>query len=325
MVTANPSSGLGPGFANSVKPDILMPGSREHLMMVASGTALAVRPSGAARPHGLKVAAPPRSGSTSWEHYTCGTSAAAALASRTAHRLHDALEDTYGQQFLSLSHHQRAVVLKALLVHTATWPTDTVGLITGVLGPADPKQHVRQRDNIRRFLGYGVVSAGDAIYCASDRATFWAAGTLASETRRSIVVPLPVCMSGQSLPHSVSATLAWFTPVQPGRQSYRSVRLSLLASEEIDQFRVLPAKSQPDINQAGRGTIISRRWEGDKAPALAENSAVEFMVQREPDRGAKIDEQVPFGLAVTITMPGVVEVYNQARTRVRPLISVPLR
>jgi hypothetical protein len=209
-------------------------------------------------------------------------------------------------------------------VHTATWPTDAADLIKSVLGPNDPKQHVRQRDNIRRFLGYGIVSADDAIYCASDRATFWAAGTLASETRRSIVVPLPVCMSGQSRPHSVSATLAWFTPVQPGRQSYRSVRLSLLASEEVNEFRVLPAKSQPDINQAGRGTIFSRRWEGDKAPALAESSAVEFVVQREPDQGTKLDEQVPFGLAVTVAMPGVIELYNQARARsaVRPRPSV---
>ena len=29
--TSNPSSALGPGFANAVKPDILMPGAREHL------------------------------------------------------------------------------------------------------------------------------------------------------------------------------------------------------------------------------------------------------------------------------------------------------
>lgn len=191
-----------------------------------------------------------------------------------------------------------------------------------MLGPANPKQHVRQRDNIRRFLGYGVVNADNAIYCASDRATFWAGGSLSPETRRSILIPLPACMSGQALPHSVSATLAWFTPVQPGRQSYRSVRLSLLTSEDIEQFRVLPAKAQPDSNQASRGTIISRRWEGDKAPALTGSSTIELVVQREPDRGAGIDELVPFGIAVTVTMPNVVEVYSQARARITPSVRV---
>ncbi|WP_210262896.1 S8 family peptidase [Bradyrhizobium brasilense] len=325
MVTANPSSSLGPGFANSVKPDILMPGSREHLTMVASGAGLSVRPAGPARPHGLKVAAPPRAGAAGMEHYTNGTSAAAALASRTAHRIHDALEAEYGERFLALTLHQRAVILKALLVHTAVWPMDSAELIKSVLGPANPRQHVRQRDNIRRFLGYGVVDASDAIYCASDRATFWASGSLAPETRRPIVVPLPACMSGQALPHAVSATLAWFTPVQPGRQSYRSVRLSLLTSEDIDQFRVLPAKSQPDTNQAGRGTVFSRRWEGSKAPALAQNSTVELVVQREPDRGPRIDELVPFGLAVTVTMPSVAEVYSQARARITPPVRARAR
>src|ERR1700760_902399 len=37
-----------------------------------------------------------------------------------------------------------------------------------------------------------------------------------------------------------------FTPVHPGRQSYRSVKLSLLAPEDLDELRVLPAKTQPD-------------------------------------------------------------------------------
>ncbi|WP_128931892.1 S8 family peptidase [Bradyrhizobium zhanjiangense] len=325
MVTANPSSALGPGFANSVKPDILMPGAREHLTMVASGTALAVRPTGGARPHGLKVAAPPRDGTSNWEHYTCGTSAASALGSRTAHRIHDALEATYGETFISLPHAHRAVILKALLVHTAAWPLDSAELIKSVLGPADPRQHVRQKDNIRRFLGYGIVNAEDAVYCAADRATFWAVGTLGAEQRRSVAVPLPACMSGQALPHSVRATLGWFTPVLPGRQSYRAVKLSLIAPDELGGFRVLPSKSQPDINQASKGTVFSRHWDGDRAPALATNSAIEFVVQREPDRGTKIDELVPFGLAVTIAMPGIVEIYDQARARIAPAVPVRAR
>jgi hypothetical protein len=45
------------------------------------------------------------------EHYTGGTSAAAALTSRLAHRIHDALEDVYREAFLDLPHHQRAVLM----------------------------------------------------------------------------------------------------------------------------------------------------------------------------------------------------------------------
>jgi hypothetical protein len=326
LITANPSSALGPGFASSVKPDILMPGSREHLSMVSSGETLSVRPSSAGRPHGLKVAAPPRPGGTSWEHYTCGTSAATALASRTAHRIHDALEDAYGNAFLQLAHSQRAALLKALLVHTATWPAESATFIKSILGPADGRQSVRQKDNIRRFLGYGLVDADEAVSCASDRATFWAVGSLGPEKRCPINVPIPICLSGQARPHLIKASLAWFTPVRPGRQSYRSVKLVLFASEELDELRVAPSSTQPDLNQSSKGTVFSRRWDGNRAPVVSASSTITLMIQREIDRGPKVDELVPFGLAVSIAMPGVVEVYDQARARLgitpRPLVRI---
>jgi Subtilase family len=322
---ANPSSALGPGFANSVKPDILMPGSREHLSMVSSGRRLSVKPSGAGRPHGIKVAAPPRGGGgTNWEHFTGGTSAAAALTSRLAHRIHDALEDGYGETFLNLPHHQRAVLIKALLVHTASWPDDSAAVIKEILGPADNRQSVRQKDNIRRFLGYGLVDADAALSCAEDRATFWAVGALGREKKCTVEVPIPACLGGKAQLHSMHATLAWFTPVLPGRQSYRSVKLSLLVPEDLSGLRVEPTKIQPDINQSSRGTVFSRRWEGRRAPTIGANDTIEISIQREPDRGAKADEAAAFGLAVSISMPGVVEVYDQARVRLGlPILTRP--
>lgn len=321
LLMANPSSALGPGFANSVKPDILMPGSREHLSMVASGTTLSVKPSGAGRPHGIRVAAPPRQGGTNWEHFTGGTSAAAALTSRLAHRIHDALEDAYGQQFLDLPHHQRAVLIKALLVHTASWPNDSAALLRDVLGPADNRQSVRQKDNIRRFLGFGSVDADAAVYCAEDRATFWAVGTLGREKRCTVAVPLPSCLGGQARLHSLHATLAWFSPVLPGGQSYRSVKLSLLVPDDLSGLRVDAARTQPDLNQTSRGTVFYRRWEGHRAPRVGPNDTLEIIVQREPDRGARADEVLPFGLVVSIAMPGVVQVYDQASAR----LAIPTR
>jgi|EndMetStandDraft_4_1072995.scaffolds.fasta_scaffold473437_2 hypothetical protein len=44
------------------------------------------------------------------------------------------------------------------------------------------------------------------------------------------------------------------------------------------------------------------------------------MIQREADRGSKVDELIPFGIAISVAMPGVVEVYAQAQARlgIRP-------
>ncbi|CCW18785.1 hypothetical protein EBBID32_31400 [Sphingobium indicum BiD32] len=309
----NPSSTLGPGFAKSVKPDILMPGAREHLRFVRTDDHLFVTPAGPGRAAGLKVAAPPARGIENAESYTNGTSAATALASRTCHRIHDALEAAY-PNFMALTHLQRAVILKALLVHPARWPEDAAELIKGTIGPVGG-HHTHIKDNIRRFLGYGYVDAEDAVACAADRATFWAVGALQPDRIATISVPVPVAIGGQPRPHHVAATLAWFTPVAPGRKSYRSVRLKLLEPDNLGALSVTPSKHQPDTNQTNRGTVFMRCWTGDKAPAVTANMTIDLVVQRDPDPGTPIDEPVPFGLAVTLAMPGIVEIYDQVRQR----------
>ena len=140
-------------------------------------------------------------------------------------------------------------------------------------------------------------------------------GQLSPERVATIRIPVPAVMSGQARPHSLSATLAWFTPVAPGRKSYRSVRLKLLDPAEINALSVSPRSLQPDSNQTNRGTLFMRCWEGDRAPAVGPDMTIDLVVQRDPDPGTPIDEPVPFGLAVTLAMPGVVGLYAQIAQR----------
>ncbi len=322
---ANPSSALGPGFALGVKPDILMPGAREHLRFVRNDTHIHVQPAGPSRAAGLKVAAPPQGGREDIYGFTNGTSPAAALASRTAHRIHDALEAAYGDLFRTLAPLQRAVLLKALLAHPAKWPDDAAALIRSTIGPANPRQYVQQKDNIRRFLGYGCVDADDTVACAADRATFWAAGTLEPDKIAVVNVPIPIIMGGKAQLHAVSATLAWFAPTSPGRKSYRAVRLKVLEPDALDSLRVKALSNQPDRNQTNRGTLFMRCWSGDRAPVVGANMSIPFTVQRDPDQGIVIDDPVPFGLAVTLTMPGVIEIYEQVRQRLAVAQRAPAR
>ena len=313
MRAANPSSALGPGFARSVKPDLLMPGGREHLRQVQTNGHIFVKPAVGSRPAGLKVAAPRIGAIGAMEAYSGGTSGATALASRTCHRIHDALEAAY-PGFAELPHIQRAVLLKALLVHPARWPVDIAARIKATIGPVGG-HHSHIKDNIRRFLGFGYVDAEDAIACAEDRATFWAVGQLAPGSIATVRIPVPAIIGGQARPHDLSATLAWFTPVSPGRKSYRSVRLKLLDPPDIAALSVAPRVLQPDANQTNRGTLFTRCWEGDRAPVVGPNMMIDLVVQRDPDIGAPIDEPVPFGLAVTLAMPGVVGLYAQVAQR----------
>ena len=315
LIMTNPSSALGPGFANSVKPDVLMPGSREHLAFRKNVPHVFVEPASASRFAGLKVAAPSSTTQEHFEGYTNGTSAACALASRTCHRIHDALEATYGEGFMRLSKHERAALIKALFVHTATWPEATAEFIRQTVGPADGKLHVQQKDNIRRLLGFGVVSADDAVACAADRATFWACGQLDRDKIATIEIPIPLVFGAKAQPHSLSGTVAWMTPVSPGRRSYRAVRLKLIEPTEIATLGVKAHGNQPNGDQTNRGTVFTRRWTGSKAAAVSNSMSIQLIVQRNSDQGVVIDEPIPFGVAVTLAMPGVVEIYDQVKQR----------
>lgn len=320
--TSNPSSALGPGFAGAVKPDFLMPGAREHLRVIASGAGGAIRvmPGRPSRGAGLRVAAPPSGqGLEGSESYTNGTSAATCMASRTAHRIHDALESAYGDRFLQLPARNRAALIKALLVHPARWPDATAAFVRRLLGPQGTGQASKQKDNIRRVVGYGPVDPDEAIACAGDRATFWATGEIGPEQRLPVPVPIPAAYGGKARPHSFSATLAWFTPVVAGRRSYRAVKLRILDPEGIAQLSVSAHSDQPDFNQTNRGTVFTRSWRGTKAAIVAEDMTLPLWIQREPDQGEPLDELVTFGLAVTIAMPGVNEIYEEVRERLRDL------
>ena len=146
-------------------------------------------------------------------------------------------------------------------------------------------------------------------------------GQLARDKIASIAIPVPAAINGQARPHELSASLAWFTPTAPGRKSYRSVRLKLLDPEELGVLGVEPHGVQPDVNQTKRGTVFSRSWRGDRAPVVGPNMSIQLTVQRDPDQGLTVDEAAPFGLAITLTMPGAVQIYEQVRQR----LGIPAR
>jgi hypothetical protein len=180
---------------------------------------------------------------------------------------------------------------------------------------------VRQKDNVRRYLGYGTIEEGLVLSCAEDRATLWAVGNLARDQSHNFSVPLPVAMSGKAVPHEFSATLCWFAPPKVGSAKYRGGRLKLLDPEEISLLGIGASKNQPDINQSHRGTVVHRRWLGSKAAALSDEGSLSLIIQREPD---EFDDLIPYALVTTIEMSGVSEIYAQvsAKVSIKPKVQV---
>jgi hypothetical protein len=319
------SSGLGPGYGGATKPEILAPGGKHHVRVDPHGPHHRLHPLGvnAARFGGIGVAAPPSATSLGLNVIgrSIGTSVAAALATGVATRAHEALEAAY-PDFIGLPSAQRASLLKALLVHGARW-TEARDMLLEILGPAGGRHHYKQKDNIRRYIGFGAYDPELIINCASDRATLWAVGELNADRGRRFRIPWPAAMSGQARPHSLRATLAWFSPPKPGAVAYRAVRMKIIEppEQQLGGAGINAPGTQPDPRQAHKGTVVHRHWDGDRAAAIAIDGFFDLDVQREPD---DLGQTVNFALVVTLEMADQAAVYAQVLNRVAVQPRVPV-
>jgi hypothetical protein len=100
------------------------------------------------------------------------------------------------------------------------------------------------------------------------------------------------------------------------------VRLTLNPEEDLDSLRLDPSSSQPDQNQAKKGTVFSRRWNGTRAIPVSAEQVVTLRIQREQDQGEQLLDEVPFAIAVTYSMPGVMRIYDEVRARVEAKIRI---
>jgi hypothetical protein len=316
----NPSSAPGLGYGRSIKPDILMSGGQELILPTGGVAGVSIRPVRIEKPFGLKAAQPrfSRTDSGARVGFVGQTSTAAALATRTAHRLHDVLEIAYGSAFLAIPSRQRALLLKALLVHRARWTT-MVSKIDAAFGTGLNWQ--KRRANATRMLGYGVVKHEDVLYCVTNRATAWAVGEVKKLGAAIVTLPLPASLSGKAVAKSIAVTLAWFSPTAPGRRSYKTTRLILADPHGDDLGRLGLDKHdmQPDVNATRRGTVAHRVFKGDKAAAFVANDKIEFRVQRERDSGVGADDTISFAVAITIETEADLPIYQEVS------ISLPIK
>ena len=205
----NVSSAMGLGHRKVVKPDIHLPGGREHVRFHARGDALVVVPESGAR-SGLRAASPDAVGNRDRTVLSRGTSAATALATRWAHQIFDALMDRDdGSMHADMEEAFRGVVVKALLVHRARWGS-RAALLDRNYGPHGQGKHVERRDNISRLLGYGFPNMEEALSCAPNRATLVGYGTIAAGDANIHRIPLPQCLERVTEPRTLTVTVAWF-------------------------------------------------------------------------------------------------------------------
>jgi len=316
-------SALGRGHRRSVKPDVLMAAGRQLYRRLPMQDA----PWTPLRRHvvGQLVAVPANVGSRPTARLS-GTSNAAALTSRLGGLYVDTIANVIqrGGQSDWLSDVPVAVLVKALLIHTADWHSEAFEFAKQAL--ADWVVPGRAKDDLAGVLGYGVLRAERGLGCTPERATAIGGGHIVKDMRMRHRVPIPSALHTFGGWRRVTVTLAWLSPVNSGNRKYRVARLGLdLPNDKDTPLRV--KASQVHSEATTRGTaqhVVLQRV--TSAMNIGPDDEFEFFVSCAEDCG-KLDAPVPYGLAVSLEVePGAqLPIYEEVRERLKPRVAVPAR
>jgi hypothetical protein len=310
-------SAMGLGFKKVVKPELLFAGGRAPVRLVASGAGISIAPmTVGAQFFGLKAARPSRVGGTRFEDFTFGTSVATALATRSAHRIHDVLMDRNGgSNHADIDAAYAPLVLKALLVHGAQWGSKAAWLDT-TFQPQGTGSHFARRDDITRLFGYGVPKIDRVLDCAENRATLLGVGSIDPESSLLYKIPLPDALDGVRVLRAVTITLAWFSPVNSRHQGYRMAALEVSSGSD-QKYWIAPQRSlQPTDKAIVRGTLFHEKRTGEAASVFVDDGHLLLRLSCRSAAG-NLADTIPYALAISIEV-GVdagIPVYDQIRIR----------
>ena len=320
----NVVSAHGPGYRRAIKPDLLLPGGRQFLAAklgnVHPRATLTVSDSEV--PPGQRVAVPGASGQLDRITYTRGTSNSAALASRGAALLYRMINQLRQQPGTDIPREKYDVVLtKALLAHSAGWD----GALGSYEAALKNSQNGRQfKEYVGRFLGYGPASLAKVVSCTEERVTVLGFGKLDDGEGAVFSLPLPPCLSAVSDRRRLTITLAWLSPVNCLRQSYRVAHLWFDPKNDIAPDRLFA-----DHRAVQRGTLQHEVMEGDRATFFQDGDNIAVKVNCRADAG-DIPAPIRYGLAITLEVAEGVEqrieilpIYEEVRDRLA--IRVPVQ
>jgi hypothetical protein len=251
---------------------------------------------------------------------------ATALATRAAHKIHDALVDAEQSNHADIPSEFRALIIKALLVHGAAWGPKGE-FLDAIFQPQGQGGHFERRDDIARLLGYGLPKLDRVLECAENRATLAGYGTISPNSALLYRIPLPPGLNGVRALRGLTVTLAWFSPVNTRHQGYRMAALDVSpATEEKYWITTTREPYQPTDKAVVRGTLFHERRKGESATVFVDDGDLLLRVSCRSAAG-ELTESVPYALAISFEV-GVgagIEVYDQIRVRLAAQVRADVR
>jgi hypothetical protein len=300
LPTVSPLSALGGGYRRSIKPEVTAPGGRVLFTspVIPKGSLTVARAT--SRGPGIRVA----SSTIGQESFTTGTSPAAALVTRQASRLHDALDEIVNG--VPLSRHERAVAIKALLAH----------------GARHPKGFKSDSLPIEKAIGFGSINRDYSLGCSHNEAVILYLGSLGAAEEQDLLLPLPEGLNVRETKR-ITATLAWLSPVNWQHRQYRRAAMSFTKPTGTPKLDP-PVDLSDDDAKRGSGTIKHLTWETEKAFATGQGSNVALKVKCLEQAGGLAGERVPYAVALSLWVAPTlnIDVYAQVRQQVMPQVTV---
>jgi hypothetical protein len=318
-----PISTIATGFRRSTKPEILFPGGRLLFQQdPQDGNGVAFSAVQSVRAPGIMAAAP---GVAPMEvnrvSHSCGSSNATALASRCAVLAYErisAMEIPGDCEPLDGTY--QAVLLKALLVHGASWG-DASRIIENAFSiPGDQWQRLSRIK--QQFLGYGEVDIKRCLSANEQRATLLGWSTISDGEGHAFEMPLPPALAASTELRRLTATLAWLTPTNHQHKAYRRAQLWI----DIREQNIGTQRDGLDAASARRGTVEHRTFKGTSAVPFIDGTKLRILVNCKEDAGT-LDVPVPYAIAVTLEVgPDVqIDIYQQINSRIRPVVGIQAR
>jgi hypothetical protein len=319
-------SGLGGGYRNILKPDILAPGGRQLFKkaLLNDGPEKVLLEAVDGRgPPGLLAASPASPVQGPRRSHTRGTSAAAALATRLAAQAFESLETFDGFQNLSGDH--VSVVLKALVAHTAAWGDDAERELEALLG-RNGVASIKLKDAVSRFLGHGCIRPDRALSCTDERVTVIGYADINDGDGHIYEFPWPSALRAATDDRRLTITLASLVPTTPTRYMYRGADVWVAKPAELNSVGL--GASDRDQHSVQRGTLQHNSYSGRRASDFGDGATVTIQVNCRADSMTPEEiRNIPYALVVTLEVPegSQIRIYDQVALALRAQARVAVR
>jgi hypothetical protein len=315
----SPYSSIGPGFQNSIKPDIVYPGGKIKIgrtIRNIQGLSGECRWIASDRGPGILSAFPSKNGISTG--FSAGTSNAVALISHEASRCYETLDKLFLEAGIPVPENHIALIIKAMLVHGASWD----GFIDKISLVEDHSKRSAISNILQRFVGYGKPDIERVLECTENRITLIGFGDIVHNKAYLYDLPLPFNFFDEGLKkRRLTVTLAYFAPILLDGRGYRCGKVYF---DLLNCRKELAYRTDANVNAVKRGTIQHEVLQQDSLLGWEKDEPLHIkLCCRSSDSNA--NTVFPFALMVTfeIINPLNLTIYDDIRSRINLMTNVP--